>query len=261
VAFDAAGVTNCSGNPKTCTPLWSDPFPAVFGPPAASADGRLFLALMRSNGTNRVAAFDEYGGLVTQSAALGSTQLFGPALSGSAVGGTLVVSRWNANTSTATLVALDATTVGGLGTWTSSALGGTEPPSVPALSAARTFVANSAGRLLAFKLSGCGAATCDPVWRSAALGSGNSVAPIVAGGIVFHAANAVADARGLAQIYGFDEAGMLSCSGSPKVCSPLADLIRPHMSQPGGVGNPGGMLEAGGIVYGVGGDGWSALSR
>ncbi len=258
VAFDAAGVTNCSGSPKVCTSLWSDSYTFVFGPPAASSDGRIFLAVSQS-GTDRVVTLDEFGGAVNKSAPLGGTQLFGPALSGTAVGGTVVVTRWDGGGSTGTLVALDAATLGGLGKWSSSGLGGADPPSTPAVSAKRAFVSNSAGRLLAFRLSGCRAATCDPLWTSNALGTGNSAPPIVSGGVVFHAANAIADSRGLAQIYAFDEAGQVSCSGSPKICKPVAIITRNVSMQPGSVGLPGGMLEAGGVLYGVGADGWTAF--
>jgi hypothetical protein len=260
-AFDAAGVTNCSGNPKVCTPEWSDSFNGLYGPPAASADGRLFVAIRGASNVNRVAAYDEHGGFVDQSSPLGGTQLLGPALSGNAINGSVVVSRWDVNSATATLTELDAATLGGLDTWTSSALGGNgnDLPSGPTLTSTRAYVANSAGRLLAFKLPNCGAATCDPLWKSQALGTGNSVPPIVAGGVVFHAANANADVRGLPQIYGFDAAGVKNCSGAPKICTPLADITRGFMSQPGSVGNPGGMLMAGGVLYGVGADGWTAF--
>jgi hypothetical protein len=40
---------------------------------------------------------------------------------------------------------------------------------------------------------------------------------------------------------------------------PLADITRGITGQPGSVGKPGGMLVAGGVLYGVGGDGWTAF--
>ena len=78
---------------------------------------------------------------------------------------------------------------------------------------------------------------------------------------MFHAADAAADPRGFDQIYAFDETGQTNCSGAPKVCLPVATIARDITNQPGSVGNPGGMFEAGGIVYGVGGDGWTAFVR
>jgi len=257
-AYDASGTTNCAGSPTVCTPLWSDTYTAIFGPPAGSPDGLLFLAIGEI-GANRIIELNQFGSAVTQSANLGGTRLFGPVISGNAAGGTLLVTRWDG--STATLVALDSSTVGVNSSWTSSSLGGGDVPSLPAVSAKRAFVANSSGRLDAFKLAGCGAATCDPIWTSKALGAGNAVPPIVAGGVVFHAADAAADSRNFDQIYAFDETGQTNCSGTPKICLPVATIVRGITNQDGSVGNPGGMLEAGGIVYGVGGDGWTAFVR
>ncbi len=255
-AYDAAGTTNCSGSPTVCTPLWHDTFTEIWGPPAASSDGLIYLAIS-GIGSNTVLQLNQFGAAINESANLGGTRLFGPALSGTGASGTVLVTRWDG--STASLVALDAGTVGVNAHWTSSVLGGNDVPSVPALSAKRAFVANSAGRLLAFKIAGCGAATCDPLWTSKALGAGNSSPPIVAGGVVFHAADAAADSRGLDQIYAFDELGQTGCAGTPKVCLPVATIQRGITNQPGSVGDPGGMLEAGGILYGVGADGWTAF--
>jgi IPT/TIG domain-containing protein/putative pyrroloquinoline-quinone-binding quinoprotein len=257
-AYDAAGSTNCSGSPTVCTPLWSDTFTALWGPPVVSSDGLIYIA-KGGVGSNTVLQLNGFGVAINESANLGGTRLFGPALSGTGASGTVFVTRWNG--ATATLVALDSGTVGVNASWASSALGGGDVPSIPALSAKRAFVANSVGRLLAFKIAGCGAATCDPIWTSKALGAGNSAAPIVAGGVVFHAANAAGDSRGLDLIYAFDEQGQTNCSGAPKVCLPVATVASNIQNQPGTVGDPGGMLEAGGIVYGVGGDGWTAFVR
>jgi hypothetical protein len=255
-AYDAAGSTNCSGSPTVCTPLWSDTFTELWGPPVASSDGLIYIA-KAGLGSNTVLQLNGSGVAINESANLGGTRLFGPALSGTGSSGTVFVTRWNG--STATLVALDSGTVGVNASWSSSSLGGNDVPSVPALSAKRAFVANSAGRLLAFKIAGCGTATCDPLWTSKAIGAGNSAAPIVAGGVVFHAADAAADSRGLDLIYAFDEQGVTNCSGTPKVCLPVATVASNIQNEPGTVGVPGGMLEAGGILYGVGGDGWTAF--
>jgi len=76
--FDAAGITNCSGNPKACTPLWSVGFNWLHGPPAVSGGGRLFVSIRTNTGANKVAVYDEYGGFVTQSAALGAPSCRAP---------------------------------------------------------------------------------------------------------------------------------------------------------------------------------------
>ena len=54
-AFDAAGNTNCSGTPKTCSPLWTSGAFAVFTPPAI-ANGVVY----ESSGGDLV-AFDAAG--------------------------------------------------------------------------------------------------------------------------------------------------------------------------------------------------------
>ena len=52
-AFDAAGSTNCSGSPKSCSPLWTAS--GASGPPAI-ADGTVYV-----NGPDGIDAFDAAG--------------------------------------------------------------------------------------------------------------------------------------------------------------------------------------------------------
>jgi outer membrane protein assembly factor BamB len=42
-AFDAAGVTNCSGNPKNCTPLWQRDDIGIVQVSPAVANGLLYV--------------------------------------------------------------------------------------------------------------------------------------------------------------------------------------------------------------------------
>ncbi len=250
-AFDASGTVNCSGSPKVCTPLWSKYLTGLLGPPAVSpvsdgGTGKVYVAATSSS--NRVVAYDEAGTFQGQSPPIPGTQLSsGPALAG----GKVAVTLWTSASSTATLSVLDASSLALL--WSSIDLGGSSPPSAPAIGGAKVYVANSSGRLLAFDAAGCGSTTCAPLWRSGGLGPGNSIAPILANGVVYHAANANSSASGLDLIYAFDAAGNLSCSGSPKICTPLATLQSGY-SDPGVVGNPGGLALAAGTLYGVGPD-------
>src|SRR5262249_24020502 len=74
VAFDSAGVTNCSGAPKVCTPLWSVSQPYVTGAPAVSAvsgggSGRVFVAGQR-DGADRIVAYNEAGAFLAESTPL-----------------------------------------------------------------------------------------------------------------------------------------------------------------------------------------------
>lgn len=57
--FDANGVTNCSGTPKACTPLWSYNV-SVMSPPSV-ADGLVFIGLFNGDPDIGVAAFDAGG--------------------------------------------------------------------------------------------------------------------------------------------------------------------------------------------------------
>ena len=60
-AFDAAGVTNCSGTPKTCSPLWlSDVTTEAVGAPAV-ADGIVYVSEAAHIEGGQLAAFDASG--------------------------------------------------------------------------------------------------------------------------------------------------------------------------------------------------------
>ena len=217
-AFDAAGVTNCpAGLPPTCTPLWKHSFgvDTFTGPPAiipatSGSAGIVFVSEMTN--AARVAAYSEDGTFLGESAALPSVVVSSPAIAN----GRIAVSGFSANTTTPVLIVLDPELVV---QWTSTDLGGGKAPSAPAITNGKVFVANSAGRLAAFKAAGCSSSTCSPVWTSVALGAGNSVAPIVANGVAFLAAKA--GSNGLDQVFAFDAEGLVSCSGTPRVCSPL----------------------------------------
>jgi hypothetical protein len=234
-AFDADGVTNCSGSPTTCAPLWKHSFgvDTFSGPPAiiratSGSPGIVYVSAMTS--AARVVAYSEDGTFLGQSAAIPSVAVSSPAIAN----GRIAVSGFSANTTTAAVTVLDPELVV---QWTSANLGGGKSPSAPAITSGKVLVANSAGKLAAFKAAGCGSSTCSPVWTSAALGAGNSVAPIVANGVAFLAAKAGSD--GLDQLYAFDAEGLSSCSGTPKVCSPLWSL-------------PSGVVGSGMSVFGGG---------
>jgi outer membrane protein assembly factor BamB len=216
-AFDAAGVTNCSGSPVTCTPLWKHSYgvDTFTGPPAiipATSGGAGIVYASEMTNAARVAAYTEDGTFLDQSDPLPAALVSSPAIAA----GRIAVSGSTANTTTRVLTVLDPELVV---QWTSTNLGGGKPPSAPAITGSRVFVANSNGKLAVFKAPGCGSSTCEPVWTSGALGAGNSVAPIVANGVVFLAAKA--DSGGYDQVFAFDGAGVASCSGTPKVCTPL----------------------------------------
>ncbi|MFL5796710.1 MAG: IPT/TIG domain-containing protein [Actinomycetota bacterium] len=245
-AFDAAGVTNCSGSPKLCTPLWSTPL-GVDGPPAVSAvssggTGRVYVP---AYSPDRVAVYDESGVFQTQSATLPGSIVGGPALRS----GKIAVTTWASNV--ATLTVLSA--AGSLATqWSSNDLGGSEAPSAPALTPGAAFVVNSAGRLWAFAAGGCGLATCAPSWRSAPLGAGLSIPPVAANGVVLVPANA--DTDGLDMVFGFLAAGTVGCSGTPLICTAAWTYPGQSSALQHVVSKAGGLSVAGGRVFAAGGN-------
>jgi outer membrane protein assembly factor BamB len=216
-AFDAAGVTNCSGSPLTCTPLWKHSFGVgtFSGPPAiipatSTSAGIVFVSEMTN--AARLVAYSETGTFLDESNPLPAASVSSPAIAG----GRIAVSGTTPNTTTRVVTVLDPELVV---QWTSTNLGGGNRPSAPAITGGKVFVVNANGKAAAFKAAGCGTSICDPVWTSAPLGAGNSVAPIVANGVLFVAAGA--DIGGYDQVFAFDGAGIASCSGTPKVCTPL----------------------------------------
>ncbi len=182
--FDANGVTNCSGSPKVCTPLWFNTFTTVFGSPAVDAksdggSGDVYLSV-RNAGINKVVVRTGAGATAGSSVSLASTSLSGP----SVAGGHVLLSGWSSSTSAATLYSLDASTQALL--WTSGDLGGAAQPTAVAVGGGHVFVENRAGVLLSFKSSGCGSSVCNPQWQSIALGQGGGLTPpTFANGVVY----------------------------------------------------------------------------
>jgi hypothetical protein len=246
-AFDAAGVQGCSGAPTVCTPQWSRQIAYVAGAPAVSAlsgggTGRVYVAGQRG-GADRIVAYDEAGTFLFQSPPLPGTVVGQPAVGG----GHVVESTFGSSTALVTSMAPASLNI----QWTSTSLDGSSAPSAPALSPAGVFVTNSGGRTLVFAPGGCGSPTCNSVWRTAQLGAGGSIAPIVGNGVLFVAADA--DSNGLDRVFAFDAAGNVGCGGAPIVCAPVFTYAGQSTGRDHVVGSPGGMAVAGGRVIASGG--------
>ncbi len=188
-AYDEAGVTNCSGVPKVCAPLWSwtsPPGEAVTTTPAV-ANGRIYLT---TNNPKNLLVFDATG----QVSCSGSPKTCVP--------------LWSADL--------------GPGPWIAQA------PS-PAVANGVVYITGSTGLnsvfLFAFDANGqtnCSGSpkVCAPLWlggNPASTTGGLTVYPItsspaVANGVVYLGADG---------IYAWDAAGVQNCSGTPKVCAPL----------------------------------------
>jgi outer membrane protein assembly factor BamB len=260
-AFDAAGRTNCSGQPKTCVPLWTGATAGkVYSTPAVVNS-----VVYVGSGDNKLYAFDAAGGNGSCTGAVSNrtcTPLWTAATgqpvyeSPAVVNGVVYV-----GSSDDKLYAFDA--AGGNGSCT-----GTEPnrtctplwtaktgaftssaTSSPAVANGVVYIASTSqgGGLFAFDAAGgngsCTGAppnrTCTPLWVApAAMTLGN---PSVANGVVYvgldHGGLVAVDAAG----------GNGSCTGAPpnRTCTPLWTA--------GTSGNrfvgPFGLAVANGVVY------------
>ena len=182
-AFDATGVTHCSGTPTTCTPLWTAPTAYFDG--MTIANGDVFVT-----DAEGVQAFDAAGskncsGTPKVCAPLWATSTrssTGPAFtpgSGSPV------------------VANGVLYVPGYGDGLALSLGG-----------AYVAAFDAAGK------TGCSGSVCVPVWTTTGppASTGNTGSPAIANGVLYLANQT---------LYAFNSAGSANCSGTPKVCAPL----------------------------------------
>jgi outer membrane protein assembly factor BamB len=119
--------------------------------------------------------------------------------------------------------------------------------SSPAISGGVVYVGSDNGKLYAFDAAGnqnCSGTpkVCAPLWTSSYLGGSVYSSPAVANGSVFVGS-------GNDDLYAFDAAGNINCTGSPKTCSPLWSAVTT------GVGISSSPAVAGGVVYITSGDG------
>lgn len=208
-AFDAAGNTNCSGTPKTCSPLWT--FSPGGGSPAVS-DGVVYVTgggvLSAINATSGATLWD-----VATNGSLGDPVVANGVVY---VGFSGLISTLPP-ISTSNVRAYDATS--GALLWTSASTTGIEvSPPAPAVAAGVVYVGHSYfdGPLSAFDAAGntnCSGTpkTCTPLWTSGT----DTVAtpPAIANGVVYESSEG--------NLLAFDAAGNTNCSGTPKTCSPL----------------------------------------
>jgi hypothetical protein len=223
-AFDAKGVTNCSGTPTVCQPLWT----------TVAAEGTGLTSPMVANGEVYVGgdAFDANGvtncsgtpkvcqplWTVTLSVdVLDNTPAFangvvyytgGPTPSGGGVGQLYAFSADGTTNCSGT-----PTTCSPL--WTATMPNGV---SSPAVSGGFVF-AESGNGLFAFDANGvtnCSGTptTCSPLWTATLVGSPQALSLAVANGIVYVPSVG-------SGMQAFDANGVTNCSGTPKTCAPL----------------------------------------
>ncbi len=230
-AFDAAGVTDCSGTPKLCSPLWTarTGMPGTNYSPAvvngvlydASSDGHLY-AFDAAGTTNCSGTPKVCTPLWTASIGSAGNNASSPAV----VNGVLYVAGNRPGQNV--LLAFDAAgSIGCAGTpkvctplWSAPLAG---PIGLaPAVANGTVYVGESEpnflGQVAAFDAAGskqCSGTpkTCSPLWTSPTVATITS-SPAVANGVLYIGSD---DGK----LYAFDAAGVANCSGVPTTCAPL----------------------------------------
>ena len=218
-AFDAAGKINCSGTPKSCTPLWSATIGPSFSSPTV-ANGVVYVGSDDGN----LYAFDAAGttncsGTPKSCAPLWSATTGNSVESSPAVAsGVVYVGSDDGN-----LYAFDAagtTNCSGSPKSCAPLWRATAPTSFssPAVVNGIVYVGAGDHKLYAFDAAGttnCSGSpkSCTPLW-SATTGDYVFSSPAVANGVVYVGSE---DRK----LYAFDAAGTINCSGSPKSCTAL----------------------------------------
>jgi hypothetical protein len=212
-AFDAAGTTNCSGTPKICRPLWTASGWSA-GASAAVANGVVYVASQDRDPVRRLRAFDAAG----TTNCSGSPKVCTP-LWTAAVG-------YQGDAITAPAIANGVV-------YFSEARGGGGDGLLSAFDAAGTTKCSGSPKV------------CTPLWTAAQPGWGAS-SPAVANGVVYATywrANGLLD--GFAGIRAYDAAGTINCSGTPKTCAPLWNVV----AHGPGVSSVSSPVIANGAVY------------
>ncbi len=224
-AFDAAGVTNCSGTPVTCTPLWIGPTGTSIDSSPAVANGVVYVGSEDGN----LYAFDAAG--VTNCFAgspphcdplwVGFTANPGAIFSSPAVANGVVY----VGSSDGNLYAFDAAGVTNCTPAATSLCSflwigptGGIVFSSPAVANGVAYVGSGDGKLYAFDAAGvtnCSGdpGTCTPLWTGAT-GSFVESSPAVVNGVAYVGSE---DHK----LYAFDAGGVTNCSGTPTTCTPL----------------------------------------
>jgi outer membrane protein assembly factor BamB len=212
-AFDATGVTGCSGSPKICSPLWTGATGGLIDTSPTVSGGAVYVGSY----DKELYAFDATG--VTGCG--GSPKTCSPLWTG-ATGGEIHSSPAVAdgvvyvgsNDDKLYAYAVGCNSGGGTCSplWT-GATGG-EIYSSPAVANGVVYVGSFDKKLYAFDaagVTGCGGGTCAPLWTGATGGEIYS-SPAVANGVVYVGSF---DKK----LYAFDAAGVTGCGGG--TCAPL----------------------------------------
>lgn len=220
-AFDANGVTNCSGVPTACTPLWTGLTGGIVVSSPAVMNGMVYVG----SADGKLYAFDATGNSGCSGVPKSCTPLWTGATTSAitsapaAIDGTVYVGSTDHH-----LYAFDASGVtncsGSPGTceplWTAAT--GDTIYSSPAVANGVVYTGSMDRSLYAFDASGvtnCSGIprTCAPLW-TAPTNSPIVSSPAVANGVVY-----IGSSGG--DLFAFDANGVTGCSGTPKICSLL----------------------------------------
>jgi PQQ-like domain/Bacterial Ig domain len=216
-AFDANGVTNCSGTPKACQPLWTAPTGGTQSSPTVT-NGVVYI------GAGQVEAFDANGstkcsGTPKTCAPLWKSASNAGFSSPAVANGDVYVSgqddelyAYSANGTTN--CSGTPTTCNPL--WKAT-MGTTTSTSSPAVSRGVVYDESNDSKMFAFDANGvtnCSGTptTCSPLWTAALSGTPDNSSPAVANGIVYAPSST---------LQAFDASGVTNCSGTPGTCTPL----------------------------------------
>jgi outer membrane protein assembly factor BamB len=252
-AFDAAGVSNCSGTPKSCSPIWSAPTGGVVFSSPAVVDGVVYVG----SEDQELYAFDATGRVNCSGTPKTCSPLWTAATGGlvdsspAVINGVVYVGSTSPTGGPSALYAFDAAgSTNCSGTpktcaplWNAPTTGGATSPAV---AGGVTYVASNDGKVYAFDAAGgtnCSGSpkTCTPLWTAATTGQVFG-APAVVNGVVYVGSGTVRGPANADALFAFDAAGSTNCSGSPKTCAPLwtAPTTSPVVSSP---------AVANGVVY------------
>jgi len=234
-AYDAAGKTNCTGSPKTCSPLWT----AFTGPTSSSpvvAKGIVYLV-----GSSQVYAFDAAGNTNCSGSPQKTCAPLWTAVPSGGVAADTSLAVANGLLYVVGLSELAAYDASGntncsgnpkicTPVWVSNQIDNASTQTTPAIANGVLYVvakniATARETLYAYDSAGktnCAGTvprTCNPLWTADNVEPIGYASPAVAEGFVYVSGRSAA--AGQSTLAAYDAAGNTNCSGSPKTCSPL----------------------------------------
>ena len=226
-AFDANGVTGCSGSPDLCSPLWTGATgPIAYGTPAVANGVVYVVSDASSTSASTLYAFDAKGAANCSGSPTVCQPLWIAPTTGSAGTAPDVVNGvvYIGGSSVEAFDAKGVTDCSGTPKvcqplWTSRSNASFTSPAVASGVLYTTGGTTGNDKVFAYSANGTtncsGTPTvCSPLWTGTMGTTSSTSAPAVANGVVYAESN---DAK----LFAFDAGGVTDCSGTPTTCSPL----------------------------------------